>query len=125
METDEKLEEQQIGTFEEIDSVKITEDRLICPRQELLFNSILYSNQSEESDVSSRCFYYNLKKSKIDHVCIAFSSVENREKFDSRINQLVNGRRTKNRMFAFVNPSSGMGKGMTNFLQLLNSKSTL
>ena len=102
---DKSVEEQQI------DDVKVATDRLVCPKIELPFNIVLYSKQAEGSDIVSNCFYYCSKKCKIEQVAIKFSSAENREKFDSIIKKMVKQRREKQKMFAFVNPSSGNRRG--------------
>ena len=100
------------ATFEH---VKIADNILTISKITIQLDHTLYFKQDQIGDSSVNCVHYDVSKSKIIDSKIHFKSSETVQKLIETFHDYSANRRSKQRVFAFVNPSSGHRKGVQVF----------
>ena len=107
------------GNWENYEHVKLENGTLVLPNSNIniRFADILYSNVDQQLRNIIDCTFFDKPKRQIKDIKIQFLSEDTAEKLQDVIqsqSQILN-RRSKNRVFVFVNPSSGKKKGVEVF----------
>ena len=78
-------------------------------------NRFLYALRDEKRPEIILLFVYDHLKFRIYHETVKLTTEQDAAEALEKLKSITTGRRVKNRMFAFVNPSSGQGKGVEVF----------
>ena len=103
---------------DEYEHVKLSDCEIQVEQNlKISLSKLLYASDDGDGKASLALGYYDGELHRIETHKVSFKEVSVTSKFKDALTCHLSKRRSKNRMFAFVNPSSGAGKGMETFTQ--------